>query len=139
MADINQTKEVQQNEPLDKDFFLDCMRSVVKKMQRQEQMIQMLVDDLKLRNHEGLLFLRGERMYSTQELINSLRISRKTLMRYRNAGELPYIILRNSAYYKESDVEKLITRFGSRLDKKAVEEFIANMNKNKNGDSIANR
>ena len=139
MEDINQTKEVQQGEPLDKDFFLDCMRSVVKKMQRQEQMIQILVDDLKLRKHEGLLFLRGERMYSTQELINSLRISRKSLMRYRNAGELPYIILRNSAYYKESDVEKLITRFGSRLDKKAVEEFIANMNTNKHGDSIANR
>ena len=139
MEDINQKKEAQQNEPLDKDFFLDCMRSVVKKMQRQEQMIQILVDDLKLRNHEGLLFLRGERMYSTQELINSLRISRKTLMRYRNAGELPYIILRNSADYKESDVEKLITRFGSRLDKKVVEEFITNMNKNKNGDSIANR
>ena len=78
-------------------------------------------------------------MYSTQELMNSLRISRKTLMRYRNAGEPPYIILRNSAYYKERDVEKLITRFGSRLDKKAVEEFITNMNKNKNGDSIANR
>ena len=121
MEEINQTKEIQQNEPLDKDFFLDCMRSVVKKMQKQEQMIQILVDDLKLRNHEGLLFLRGERMYSTQELMNSLRISRKTLMRYRNAGELPYIILRNSAYYKESDVEKLITRYGSRLDKKAVE------------------
>ena len=69
----------------------------------------------------------------------SLRISRKTLMRYRNAGELPYIILRNSAYYKENDVEKLITRFGSRLDKKAVEEFIANMNKSRNGESIANR
>ena len=139
MEEINKTEEVQQSEPLDKDFFLDCMRSVVKKMLRQEQMIQILVDDLKLRNHEGLLFLRGERMYSTQELMNSLRISRKTLMRYRNAGELPYIILRNSAYYKESDVEKLITRFGSRLDKKAVEEFFANMNKNKNGDSIANK
>lgn len=139
MEDINQTKDVQQSEPLDKDFFLDCMRNVVKKMQRQEQMIQILVDDLKLRNHEGLLFLRGERMYSTQELMNSLRISRKTLMRYRNAGELPYIILRNSAYYKESDVEKLITRFGSRLDKKTVEEFIANMNKSRNGESIANR
>ena len=39
MEEANQTKDVQQNEPLDKDFFLDCMRSVVKKMQRQEQMI----------------------------------------------------------------------------------------------------
>ena len=89
------------------------MRSVVRRMQKQEQMIQVLVDDLRMRNHEGVLYLRGERMYCTQELVNSLRVSRKTLMRYRNAGNLPYIILRNSAYYKESDVEKLITRYGS--------------------------
>ena len=103
------TEEKQQSEVLDKDFFLECMRSVVRRMQKQEQMIQVLVDDLRMRNHEGVLYLRGERMYCTQELVNSLRVSRKTLMRYRNAGNLPYIILRNSAYYKESDVEKLIT------------------------------
>jgi len=100
-ADI--TEEKQQSEVLDKDFFLECIRSVVKRMQKQEQMIQVLVDDLRMRNHKGVLYLRGERMYSTQELANSLRISRKTLMRYRNAGNLPYIILRNSAYYKETD------------------------------------
>ena len=134
-ADI--TEEKQQSEVLDKDFFLECMRSVVRRMQKQEQMIQVLVDDLRMRNHEGVLYLRGERMYSTQELVNSLRVSRKTLMRY--AGNLPYIILRNSAYYKESDVEKLITQYGNRLDKKAVAEFLANMNNNKNGDILANK
>ena len=128
-----------EKEMLDKDSFMECMRSIVKKMNRQEQMIKLLVDDMNMRNHEGVLYLRGERMYSTQELVNSLRVSRKTLMRYRNAGNLPYIILRNSAYYKESDVEKLITRYGNRLDKKAVAEFLANMNKNKNGDILANR
>ena len=133
------TEEKQQSEVLDKDFFLECMRSVVRRMQKQEQMIQVLVDDLRMRNHEGVLYLRGERMYSTQELVNSLRVSRKTLMRYRNAGNLPYIILRNSAYYKESNVEKLITQYGNRLDKKAVAEFLANMNKNKNGDILANK
>ena len=125
-ADI--TEEKQQSEVLDKDFFLECMRSVVRRMQKQEQMIQVLVDDLRMRNHEGVLYLRGER-----------RVSRKTLMRYRNAGNLPYIILRNSAYYKESDVEKLITQYGNRLDKKAVAEFLANMNNNKNGDILANK
>ena len=139
MNETAQKQENPQSETLDKDFFLDCMRSVVRKMQKQEQMIQILVDDLKMRNHEGLLFLRGERMYSTQELVNSLRICRKTLTRYRNTGELPYIILRNSAYYKENDVEKLITRYGNRLDKKAVAEFLANMNKNKDGDTFADR
>ena len=139
MNETSIIEEKPQIEALDKDFFLDCMRSVVKKMNKQEQLIQILVDDLKMRNNVGLLFLRGERMYSTKELINSLNISRKTLTRYRNAGNLPYIILRNSAYYKESDVEELIKQFGSRLDKKAVDEFLANMYKNRNGDILANR
>ena len=75
------TEEKQQSEVLDRDFFLECMRSVVKRMQKQEQMIQVLVDDLRMRNHEGVLYLRGERMYSTQELANSLRVStRKQLL-----------------------------------------------------------
>ena len=34
------TEEKQQSEVLDKNFFLECMRSVVKRMQKQEQMIQ---------------------------------------------------------------------------------------------------
>ena len=53
------TEEKQQSEVLDKDFFLECMRSVVKRMQKQEQMIQVLVDDLRMRNHEGVLYLRS--------------------------------------------------------------------------------
>ena len=50
---ISKTEEAK--EVLDKEFFVDCMKSVVRKMQRQEQMIQLLVDDLKIRKHEGLL------------------------------------------------------------------------------------
>ena len=47
-----------EKDTLDKAFFVDCMKSVVRKMQRQEEMIQLLVDDLKIRNHEGVLYLR---------------------------------------------------------------------------------
>ena len=48
-------------EILDKDCFMECMRSIVKKMNQQEQMIKLLVDDLNMRHHEGVLYLRGER------------------------------------------------------------------------------
>ena len=123
---------------LDKGFFLDCMKSVVRKMQRQEEMIQLLVDDLKMRNHEGVLYLRGERMYCTQELIDGLGVCRRTIHRYRKDGELPYIILRNAAYYKESDVMEIIKRYANTLDRKTIEAFMAGM-KTRNGDSIANR
>ena len=130
------TKTEESKEVLDKEFFLDCMKSVVRKMQRQEEMIQLLVDDLKIRNHEGLLYLRGERMYSTQELIDGLGVCRRTIHRYRKDGELPYIILRNAAYYKESDVIEIIKRYANTLDKKTIEAFMSSM-KSKNGDFIA--
>ena len=91
-----------------------------------------------MRNHEGLLYLRGERMYSTQELIDGLGVCRRTIHRYRKDGELPYIILRNAAYYKESDVVEIIKRYANTLDKKTIEAFMAGMN-TKNSDFIATK
>lgn len=44
-----------EKEMLDKDSFMECMRSIVKKMNKQEQMIKLLVDDMNMRNHEGVL------------------------------------------------------------------------------------
>ena len=60
------TEEKQQSEVLDKDFFLECMRSVVRRMQKQEQMIQVMVGVLTKRgslekamtNPFGILALR---------------------------------------------------------------------------------
>ena len=77
-----------EKEMLDKDSFMECMRSIVKKMNRQEQMIKLLVDDMNMRNHKGVLYLRGERMYSTQELIDRLHICRRSITNYRKDGAL---------------------------------------------------
>ena len=137
MEEVRSDMEVGK-EVLDKEFFVDCMKSVVRKMQRQEQMIQLLVDDLKMRNHEGVLYLRGERMYCTQELIDGLGVCRRTIHRYRKDGELPYIILRNAAYYKESDVMEIIKRYANTFDRKTIETFMAGM-KTRNGDFIATK
>lgn len=122
----------EQKETLDKDFFLECMRSLVKKMNQQEQLIQLLVDDMNLRNHEGQLFLRGERMYNTQELMARLHLCKSTMHRYRKAGDLPFILLCNKAYYKEGDVVKMIQKYSDRLDKKAVGDFLAQAKVNTN-------
>ena len=66
----------EEKEVLDKDFFLECMRAVIKKINQQEQLMQLLVDDMNMRNHEGALYLRGERMYSTKDLMNRLHLRR---------------------------------------------------------------
>ena len=132
-----QLNQQEEKEVLDKDCFMECMRSIVRKMNQQEKMIKLLVDDMNMRNHEGVLYLRGERMYSTQELIDRLHICRRSITNYRKDGELPYILLRNKAYHRESDVIRFIQENSDKVDKRWAEEFLTETTKN--GDMIANR
>ncbi|MBQ3768077.1 MAG: helix-turn-helix domain-containing protein [Prevotella sp.] len=132
-----QLNQQEEKEVLDKDCFMECMRSIVRKMNQQERMIKLLVDDMNMRNHEGILYLRGERMYSTQELIDKLHICRRSITNYRKDGELAYILLRNKAYHRESDVIRFIQENSDKVDKRWAEEFLTETSKN--GDTIANR
>ena len=132
-----QLNQQEEKEVLDKDCFMECMRSIVRKMDQQERMIKLLVDDMNMRNHEGVLYLRGERMYSTQELIDKLHICRRSITNYRKDGELAYILLRNKAYHRESDVIRFIQENSDKVDKRWAEEFLTETTKN--GDIIANR
>ena len=132
-----QLNQQEEKEVLDKDCFMECMRSIVRKMNQQEKMIKLLVDDMNMRNHEGVLYLRGERRYSTQELIDKLHICRRSITNYRKDGELAYILLRNKAYHRESDVIRFIQENSDKVDKRWAEEFLTGTSKN--GDIIANR
>lgn len=132
-----QLNQQEEKEVLDKDCFMECMRSIVRKMNQQEKMIKLLVDDMNMRNHEGVLYLRGERMYSTQELIDKLHICRRSITNYRKDGELAYILLRNKAYHRESDVIRFIQENSDKVDKRWAEEFLTETSKN--GETIANR
>ena len=132
-----QLNQQEEKEVLDKDCFMECMRSIVRKMNQQERMIKLLVDDMNMRNHEGVLYLRGERMYSTQELIDKLHICRRSITNYRKDGELAYILLRNKAYHRESDVIRFIQENSDKVDKRWAEEFLTETSNN--GDTIANR
>lgn len=52
--------------------------------------------------------LNGERYLSDAELSERLRISRRTLQEYRNAGRIPYFQLGGKILYRESEIEKLL-------------------------------
>jgi len=132
-----QITQQEEKEVLDKDCFMECMRSIVKKMNQQEKMIKLLVDDLNMRNHESVLYLRGERMYSTQELIDRLHICRRSITNYRMEGRLPHILLRNKAYHRECDVIRFVQENSDKVDKRWAEEFLTETMKN--GDILANR
>lgn len=125
-------------EPLDKETFVNCMQKVMNRMGQQEKMLNILVDDLQERSKDGILFLRGERLYNNKDLGKMLKMSIRTLQRHRTNGLLPYLMLRNKAYYKESDVVKLLESDADIIcDKAAVQVFLDRIHERDNRDKIA--
>ena len=55
-----------------------------------------------------LNYLNGERLYDNQEVCQLLRISKRTLQRYRNNGALKFHSIYHKTYYKESDLHEFI-------------------------------
>lgn len=52
--------------------------------------------------------LDGEKLLDNQDLCFMLKVSVKTLQRYRKKGILPYLLLDGKYYYRASDIHKLI-------------------------------
>lgn len=124
-------------EPLDKDTFVNCMQKMINRMGQQEQLLKILVDDLQERNKDGNLYLRGERLYNNRDLVKILKTSMRSLQRYRTKGLLPFMMLRNMSYYKESDVVKLLEGDNDIVcDKKAAQVFLDRLLERKNRDKI---
>lgn len=124
-------------EPLDKDTFVNCMQKILNRMGQQEQLLKILVDDLHERNKDGNLYLRGERLYNNRELMKVLKMSMRSLQRYRTKGLLPFMMLRNMAYYKESDVVKLLESDNDIVcDKKAAQVFLDRIHERENRNII---
>ena len=124
-------------EPLDKDTFVNCMQKMINRMGQQEQLLKILVDDLQERNKDGNLYLRGERLYNNRDLMKILKTSMRSLQRYRTKGLLPFMMLRNMSYYRESDVVKLLESDNDIVcDKKAAQVFLDRIHERENRDKI---
>ena len=52
--------------------------------------------------------LLGEELLDNQDILQSLKISSRTLQRYRSDGKLPYYTISGKIYYKQSDVHEFI-------------------------------
>ena len=122
---------------LDREVFEKYMKAVTERLSRQEKMIQILIDNLKERNKEGKLYIRGERMYDSIELRKILLMGKRTLQRYRSSGQLPYMKLRRTCYYRESDVVRLLEEDGKYFDQRARDRFLESV-KTEKGDNLAN-
>ncbi len=55
--------------------------------------------------------LNGERLMTDGELATALRVSPRALRDYRNSDILPYIRMKGSIVYKESDIERVLKKY----------------------------
>lgn len=50
----------------------------------------------------------GEELLDNQDILQMLKISTRSLQRYRSSGKLPYYTISGKLYYKLSDVHQFI-------------------------------
>jgi hypothetical protein len=76
-------------------------------MERLMDRLDMLGDNIenfqKKRNN-----IDGEELLDNQDLLQMLKISNRSLQRYRSNGKLPYYTISGKLYYKLSDVHQFI-------------------------------
>ena len=80
------------------------MRQNMERFDRNEQLIASLTG----KELREVKYLDGERLLDNQDLCFLLKVSVKTLQRYRKKGILPYLLLDGKYYYRASDIHKLI-------------------------------
>ena len=52
--------------------------------------------------------LNGERFLTDTELSEMLKLTKRTLLKYRNCGKIPYYQIGGKILYRENDIEKLL-------------------------------
>ncbi|WP_312078509.1 helix-turn-helix domain-containing protein [Chryseobacterium sp.] len=72
------------------------------------------VKEIKTPNFE----IDGEQLLDNQDVLQLLKISSRSLQRYRTSGKLPYYTISGKLYYKLSDVRQFIRDSFNRNSKK---------------------
>lgn len=84
---------------IDKMEFMAWMKRIMERF-------DILSDTIKdMRQQRGI---DGEELLDNQDLLQMLKISNRSLQRYRSNGRLPYYTISGKLYYKLSDVHQFI-------------------------------
>ena len=79
--------------------FLDMLRDRLDKLERK-------IDRLSKRQNS----LNGDELLDTQDLCLLLKVSKRSLQRYRRNGVLPFHHIEGKVYYKLSDIHEFIRK-----------------------------
>ncbi|PWW20609.1 helix-turn-helix domain-containing protein [Chryseobacterium sp. AG844] len=69
------------------------------------------------RKQNDLNSIDGEQLLDNQDVLQLLKISSRTLQRYRSDKKLPYYTISGKLYYKLSDVHQLIRESFSKFSR----------------------
>ena len=67
-----------------------------------------LLKEQMIKNQSQFLEIDGEQLLDNQDVLQLLKISSRSLQRYRTDKKLPYYTISGKLYYKLSDVHQLI-------------------------------
>lgn len=102
---------------------------IMERLDRQEQMLEDIRHKQRAEHPAedpgAAKCLDGERLYDNQDLCMMLQVSKRSLQRYRSIGILPYLMLRQKTYYKESDVRKFLSEHLDEFSKEQIEAYKA--------------
>ncbi len=87
---------------IDKNTFEAWMERILERVEMLNKKIE------KLNNTKNQL--NGDTLLDNQDLCLLLKVSKRTLQRYRSSGILPYKRIQQKTYYLESDVHKFISQ-----------------------------
>jgi hypothetical protein len=79
-------------------------------MERLSQKLNEIGKDLKSMINTTEVLEKDEKLLDNQDLVFLLKISYRSLQRYRTSGVLPYFMIGHKTYYRASDVREFIRR-----------------------------
>ena len=87
---------------LEKEYFDIWMRRLIEVLERIEQVQK------PSKQPAYPVLQNGEKLYDNYDLCRMLHVSKRTLQRYRTQHGLPYQMLNQKIFYRESDVLRFI-------------------------------
>jgi hypothetical protein len=89
-------------------------------MQKLSKKLTEISQDLKSLINTSEVFDEDEKLLDNQDLAFLLKVSYRSLQRYRTSKKLPYFMIGHKTYYRENDVREFVR---SHMDHQAYQEF----------------
>ncbi len=77
-------------------------------MQKLSKKLEDIGKDLKLLINPKEVFEPDKKLLDNQDLVFLLKVSYRTLQRYRTNGKLPYFMIAHKIYYRTADVREFV-------------------------------